>query len=199
MQRLGSSAGRPRSSIADSAILEAAFKLLCERGYAGTSVEAVAAEAGVGKMTIYRRYPTKPELTAAAISAHLNVEEVVFSGDTRADLARLAGETLDALFKGPTMALIGTFTVEQRNHPEFLEIFRRRISDPRRALMRSVLERGIAAGDVRPDIDIDLTIQFIAGVVLARYIHVGTPPPDGWIDTVLDALWRGISADAGSK
>ena len=200
MQPRPASRGRPRSAEADQAILEAAFKLLCERGFARTSVEAVAAEAGVGKTTIYRRYPTKPELAAAAITAHLNVELTPTTGDTRADLAVLLGETLGAVLKGPGMSLFGSFAVEQRNTPELLELFRRRISRPRRRLMSAVLKLGIERGHIRPDVDVDIAIDMVAGAAFARYIDHGSSAADGWIDTVLHMIFQGIGGDdAGAE
>ena len=60
--------GRPRSVEADQAILDATLRMLGTHGVAGTTIEGVAADAGVGKTTIYRRWPTKTDLIRAAIS-----------------------------------------------------------------------------------------------------------------------------------
>ena len=83
--------GRPRSCEADAAILDAATELFCELGYDGLSIEGVAAKAGVGKTTIYRRYPTKLDLVMAA-SIHMGAGKLpaLETGDLRADLISIA-------------------------------------------------------------------------------------------------------------
>ena len=63
--------GRPRSAEAEQAILDATLRMLGTQGVAGTTIEGVAADAGVGKTTIYRRWPTKTDLILAAISLSL--------------------------------------------------------------------------------------------------------------------------------
>ena len=79
--------GRPRSSEADRAILQTALRLLVEQGYDAMSIEGVASAAGVGKTTIYRRYPSKRELIVAAVSSLADTFSVpTESGDLRADL-----------------------------------------------------------------------------------------------------------------
>ena len=199
MQPRPTSRGRPRSLEADRAILEAAFKLLCERGFAHMSIEAVAAEAGVGKTTIYRRYANKLELAIAAVRAHLNVEEVPRTGDTRADLALLLDQTIAAVFDGPVMSLVGSFVVEKRTNPELLDVFRRRLGEPRRALMREVLRHGIGRGEVRPDVDLEVAIDMVGGAVFYTYIW-GSSSDENWAKKVLEIIFQGIGGDgAGAE
>ena len=86
-------AGRPRSTEADDAILDAALDQFCDFGYDGLSVERVAATAGVAKTTIYRRYPTKLDLVMAAIErAKEGARAPVGSGSLRDDLLVEAGD-----------------------------------------------------------------------------------------------------------
>src|SRR5256885_14111497 len=61
--------GRPRSEQAEQAIIEATLDLFAEQGFEGVCIEAVAARAGVGKATLYRRWPNKEELLLAALSS----------------------------------------------------------------------------------------------------------------------------------
>jgi AcrR family transcriptional regulator len=121
----------------DRAILAAAARLLREHGYSGMSVDAVAAEAGVGKAAIYRRYRDKADLAVAALVALREIGEVPDSGDTRKDLAELA-RRLRRAFDGVGMTMIGTLLAEERRNPELMERFRERAigagagrSDPR--------------------------------------------------------------------
>src|SRR4051794_40193012 len=78
--------GRPRDAQIDSGILEATRALLLEVGYAGVGMESVAARAGVGKPTVYRRYSTKAALVYEAVFGKTKVLDIPDSGDLRADL-----------------------------------------------------------------------------------------------------------------
>src|SRR5690242_3281955 len=68
-KQIHSISGRPRSTHADQAILQATLDLLAEVGYQSMSIEAIASRAGVGKTTIYRRYTSKEEIVADAIES----------------------------------------------------------------------------------------------------------------------------------
>ncbi len=72
--------GRPRSEDADRAILSAATELLAERGLGGMSMEEVAVRAGVGKATVYRRWPSRGAL---ALDAHDHVRLMGLYGHAR--------------------------------------------------------------------------------------------------------------------
>ena len=82
--------GRPRSEEADQAILDATLRMVGEHGVAGTTIEGVAAEAGVGKTTIYRRWPNKNDLILAAISNIVPPGDPPDTGTMAGDMAALA-------------------------------------------------------------------------------------------------------------
>ena len=82
--------GRPRSEQADQAILDATLRMLGTHGVGGTTIEGVAADAGVGKTTIYRRWPTKTDLILAAISNIVPPGEPPDTGSMAGDMAALA-------------------------------------------------------------------------------------------------------------
>lgn len=103
--------GRPRSADADRAILEAAFRSLTEGGYSQMSIEAVAADAGVGKTTIYRRYPTKRDLAAAAIAAMTFVAPPPTDQDIRTTLLGILRRGREVLVGARAMAMLGTLLV----------------------------------------------------------------------------------------
>src|SRR5947209_18539308 len=87
----GAQRGRPRSAEADRAILAAAVDLLAERGLAAMSIEEVAARAGVGKTTIYRRWPSKGLLALDAFVISFRAEQ------PQPDPGTLRGDLLSAL------------------------------------------------------------------------------------------------------
>jgi AcrR family transcriptional regulator len=183
--------GRPRSPEVDAAILEAAVRLMREQGYGRMSIEGVATAAGVGKAAIYRRYRDKADLAAAAVAALRDAGEVPDSGDARADLAELL-RRLRAAIEFAGFSVLGTMLVEERNHPVLLERFRERAIGPGRDQGRAVLERARERGELRPDADIDLALDMLAGSYFARHL-AGIRYPRDWEKRVVDALWRSIA------
>ena len=185
--------GRPRSREADKAILLAALRLLTEEGYLGMSIEAVAREANVGKPAIYRRYRDKADLAAAAIAAiGGDMTNPLNTGDSRADLVEFVQRVSETLPQ-VGVPLLGTIFAERERHPELHARFRERVTEPRRALARELLERGMARGDVRDDINVEVLVDHLIGASFARHI-TGPPPPPGWAEEVVSIIWPGITA-----
>ena len=167
--------GRPRNPATDKAILQSALKLLMERGYAGLSVERVAADAGVGKTTIYRRYESKEELAVAAVGALRDeMGPAPDTGCTKDDIVEMVVQNQSAMEHGPGFAMIGALLVEERRNPDLLGLFRERIIKPRRDDIVAVLQRGVDRGEVRYDIDLDIVVHAIMGSVLARHLFGAT-------------------------
>jgi AcrR family transcriptional regulator len=187
--------GRPRSPAADAAILATTIRLLTEQGYDAMSIDGVAAAAGVGKATIYRRYPGKRELVVAAISSiAATLPPPPDSGSTRNDLRVLIRQTLDVVARGGVgFAMMGTLLARERDDPELMALFRSRVLAPRLEVIDQLLRRGIDRGDVRPDIAIDVVPQAIVGAIFAGRV-IGASEDEPWLDTVFDTVWRGIAA-----
>lgn len=184
------SRGRPRSAEADQAIIQATLKLLGEQGYARMSIEAVAAEAGVGKTTIYRRYESKADLASAAVARLVDAENLPDSGSTRDDLLELINRMQRKFREGNGMNMIGTLLVEEQHNPKLLQLFRERVIGPRRSLLRIVMERGARRGEVRPDADFDSAIDALTGAYFARYL-AGLVPDEDWSERIVDTVWLG--------
>src|SRR3954470_15380507 len=158
--------GRPLDPEATRAIVAATVRLLGEHGYAGMSVEGVAAAAGVGKPAIYRRFADKRALVLAAIEDALEPIDGPDRGDARAE--RRAAMVGIPQAPEPYLALIGGLMAERLSHPELIAAFRERILLPRRELVRRIVRRGQARGDIRADVDPALAIDLLAGAWLAR-------------------------------
>src|SRR5579864_4738110 len=80
------SPGRPRDPGYDKAILGATLEILFEKGYAGLTIDGVAAKTGVGRPTIYRRWASKPALVIAALSQSVGLSPTPDTGTLRDDL-----------------------------------------------------------------------------------------------------------------
>jgi AcrR family transcriptional regulator len=186
---------RPRDPAVDDAIETAAAALLAERGFAGMSVEAVAAAAGVGKPAVYRRYRDKVALATAVVSAQLAPLEVPDLGDTRAELwlAVERGFPADA---EAYVGLIGGLIAEQERHPELIAAFREHVLLPRRAVVQGLIERGRARGDVRADVDAVAALDLLAGPLLAR-AFAGADTGPGWRRDAFATWWNLITERQG--
>ena len=184
--------GRPRDAGASREILKATIHLLANLGYAGVSIERVAAEAGVGKTTIYRRYSSKDELVVAALeSFRADIGSPPDTGSARADIVEMALQTQTALRSGPGLPLIGALLVEERRNPRLFNLVREQILRPRRDDLIAILGRGVNRGEVREDIDLELAAHAIMGLVLTRQILDG-PEPKEQLEEAIDTVWRGL-------
>ncbi len=183
--------GRPRSAAVDVAIIDAALRLLARDGFGRMSMDAVAAEAGVSKATLYLRYRDKADLATAALARLRESHEPTPTGDLRADLiARL--QRVQTYADAPSvMPLVGTCLAEEAHLPELLELFRRRSVEPRRDGLRAILMGGVASGELRPDLDVEVAIDLLMGTYQARYL-AGDDFPDTWAEGVVDTLLFGL-------
>jgi len=188
-------AGRPRNPALDPAILSAAARQLGELGYARMSLESVAAAAGTTVPSLRRRYRNKAELAAAVIGS-LRVEEPPTSAPTpRAHALAILENFHSNLRATPAMAILGSLLAEEERHPELLGLFKARIVEPRRALLRQAL----AAGDLPESADLDALTSMLIGSFYGRYVTIAGIPDD-WPDRVLSAIWPhgpGVTAVAG--
>jgi AcrR family transcriptional regulator len=183
--------GRPRDPATDRAILAAALELLRERGYQHMSIEAVAAAAGVGKPTIYRRFPSKAALVVAAIASLQPVQIGALPASTREAVELLMRGTAGALADPGGMAVLGTLLAERQREPELAEALRAQVFRPAIDRVRDILRAGQARGEVRQDIDPQAVIDMLFGSLLAR-AALGEPADPRWLSGVVDACWRGI-------
>jgi AcrR family transcriptional regulator len=177
-------AGRPRDPALDQAIVSAAARQLGEFGYARMSLESVAATAGTTVPSLRRRYRNKAEL-AAAVIVSLRVEEPPASAPTPRAHALAILENFHANLRAiPALAILGSLLAEEERHPELLHLFKSRIVEPRRALLRQAL----VAGDLPGSADPDTLTSMLIGSFYGRYVTIAGIPDD-WPDRVLSAIW----------
>ena len=191
--------GRPRERRADRAIVDAALEIFADEGYHALTIEAVAARAGVGKTTIYRRWPGKKELVIDAL-ATLNDDLPTLAPATTRDrllaaMRHMASRDSGTL-AGRIMPRMMTYSV---SHPDLYDEYFDRVIMPRRRRLQDVLRDGIARGELRADLDIDLATMAIVGPVLLQIHSPGFRPRHEDVPAgLLDIVWPGISAEDGS-
>ncbi|HKT04583.1 MAG TPA: TetR/AcrR family transcriptional regulator [Rugosimonospora sp.] len=186
--------GRPRSARADEAIIEAVLDLLAEGTSAeALSIEAVAARAGVGKATIYRRWSNKESLIVDAV-AKVKGEPPPLAGESlRDDLLALL-RPVDHGDNVRAGRIIPCLLSEIRRSPELRRCWQR-ITEPRRELIRGVLRRGIAADELRADLDIEMTLAMLMGPLIARNAMLWDPGIDTseLVSRLVDAVLAGAA------
>ncbi len=192
-QPCGRSPGRPRDEEATRAIHEAALRLLADHGYAGITMERVAAEAGVSRATVYRRYRDKADVVTAAVAADLGELPAQPSHDPRRALVRFL-EAFDARFASPCLAIIGTMLGGDED-PRGIDLHRERVIGPRAAYARSLLSRAQELGQLDAAADLDLALHMLVGAVFARRVH-GQASDRAWARRAVDTVWRGMAPSA---
>jgi AcrR family transcriptional regulator len=192
--------GRPRSAQAHKAIIDATLELLAEEGYQGLSIEAVAARAGVGKTTIYRRWSSKEELVMEAIR-HVQIEvPVMDTGNFRNDLAALLKTVYQGFMAHPYPflgKLVLEFIGEYQTNPEIFQDALTQLIFPRFQRFFHMVEQAQAREEIRGDIDPELVLELVAGSLYFRWVMRNLMPtsstsPVDWIEQVIDAIMQGI-------
>jgi AcrR family transcriptional regulator len=178
--------GRPRDTACDGAILAAVLDSFVEDGFDGLTVDRIAERAGVGRATIYRRWPTKADLVVDAIRKR-TFEEIrdPSTGDLAADVEAMLTQALAAM---SAERLVHVLQVEVQRHPELGETLRRDVFDERGAAFRQVFARAIDNGQLPSDADIDLLAQIGPAVIWHSLTILGRlPDPDlpGRLTTIL--------------
>lgn len=190
----GKPPGRPRNPETESRILQAALRQLAEDGYSRMSLDAVAAEARVSKPTMYRRWVSKADMATAALRTIQLSEPPVDTGSTVGDLAGTLRNFSRSLLRPNGMALIGTVLAEEAHTPELLRLFRERIVAPRRAMLKTILERAAQRGELRLGVDVDCVVNMLVGAFYARYLAT-SKIPSNFPAELAETIWGGIAAD----
>lgn len=184
--------GRPRSETAKTAILSAARVLLSEGGLGSVTMEAVADRAGVGKPTVYRWWPNRHAVAMAALMnddlpavrshAGLSVEAAL-----KRQLLAIATELSSATGRHITMLIAAS-----ESESELAKAFRSHFVLAKRAAGRSILERGVAAGELRAGLDLDVALDLLYGPIFFRLLIGHAPIDKPFVGHLLDQVIQGL-------
>jgi AcrR family transcriptional regulator len=172
--------GRPRDPRHDRAILEATLEMLQEQGYGGLTIEGVAARAGVGRPTIYRRWPSKPALVVAALvqSPRLALP-APNTGSLRRDLIAVQRHQVELMSTPDTRRITAGLIADLADDPELADTYLSQYVAPRRATVWQVLQRGVERGELAADVDLAFIYDLLVGPLFMRAVVWGQPlPPD---------------------
>lgn len=175
-----------RGEAREAAILRATIELLAEVGYDQMSMDAVAAGARSSKATIYRRWPGKAELVAAAIKAHAGREPgIPDAGGLRDDLLAVLRTMRDSL-TGQNAALILGLMTAMRRDAELAGTVREQMLNEKRAAFRTVIQRALARGELPATVDHDLLVEVSSAMLFSRLFVTGDPLDDRFVRHLVD-------------
>jgi AcrR family transcriptional regulator len=185
---------RRRGPALEDAILEAAYAELSEIGYTTFTVEGVAARAGTGKASIYRRWPTKQQLVLDALCAKLpSPTECGFAPDlddsvTTVDALRSVATTISAILRSPAGDAMRSVKCEAAVDPELAKAVDDRFQAPRRAALLALLQRGVARGEVRPEAVCPLVADVLPAMLAHRLLLMREPLTEADVAGIVDAV-----------
>ena len=187
-------AGRPRSEAARLAILQAAQDLLEQGGLPAVTMEGVAARAKVGKPTVYRHFNNRHELAMAALM-QASRGEVPSAPDTDPLLAlkqQLFG--IAALFESPTGRFVTSVLASGHGETEISKAFRSHFVQARRDYGRALLQHAVDRGEIRPETDLEATVDQLYGAIFYRLLMGHAPVSRPFIATLFDQVMLGVQS-----
>jgi AcrR family transcriptional regulator len=184
--------GRPRSAEADEAILDAAVDVFIECGWDGLTIEGVAARAGVGKTTIYRRYPSRVALLLAAAQRLAQEKSTVAdTGTLRGDLVAVVENFLGMLTTSRTGRAIPVMVAATARNPELASAYTAFIAE-RRAASGQPIERAIRRGELPIDVDVSLALDLLVAPVFYRAFVSRDPIDETYVTNLVDSVLRAL-------
>ena len=186
-------AGRPRSAAAHEAILAAAIALTREVGFDALAMDAVAARAGVGKATVYRRWKTKESLIAEALERFARGIPVPDTGALEDDLRTVMRGSMRMYQDPATAALLSGLVAAMARSASIAKAVRSGFVAARRDAMHQVLARGIARGELARGTDIQLALDMLSGPLLYRALISGRKIDARMIGGIVGVVLRGFA------
>lgn len=186
--------GRPRSAAANGAILDASIALVRELGYDAVSMDGIAARAGVGKATVYRRWDGKETLVAEAIQRLMSeAMRVPDTGATAGDVRALM-RVAEGMYGDPaTPMLLSGLVAAMARSERIARAVRSSFVASWRDAMRVVLARGVLRGDLRRSVDLELALDLLSGPPLHRALIGGRRIDRAFMRGVVDVVLRGLA------
>ena len=188
---------RPRSEESRQSILRSTLKLLTQDGgFPELSIEAIAADANVGKTTVYRWWPTKAALVADAFFASAE-EELQFpnTGSVQKDMS-LQMRRLIRIFRSQRGKVVAALLAGGQSDPELIEAFRDRFLWPRRRQAYQTLQRGIDRGELPADSDLDLILDSLYGPIYMRFLIRHDKLDESFADEICGLVLQGLKRRA---
>lgn len=184
--------GRPRCEKTKEAILTAAYNLLLENGFRAATIERIAEKAGISKATIYKWWPNK---AAVVVDGFLNAANMKLpipdTGSTVKDMLIQVNNFVKFLMSKEGN-VITEIIAEGQTDPKVAEAYRTIYFKPRRNISKQILERGISRGELRKDLNIEVSIDLIWGPVFYRLMITGEIIDSTFVENIVNYVLEGI-------
>jgi AcrR family transcriptional regulator len=182
--------GRARDPGIDSRVVAAAARQLAAYGYDGLTVAAVAEEAGTTRQAVYRRWPGKAELAAAALAAFADLAAGTESADPFGDLVAELSDFQQGVSRPGGMSLVGAM-LQDGVENSVRARYQAQVIAPRRRRLRLIFERAQGLGLIDADADLEVALTLCTGSWYARALAGAAPPPD-WPQRTAALVWRAV-------
>lgn len=162
--------GRPSDEAIDRALIESARAEFNERGYHAMSMESIAARAGVSKVSLYRRWPSKSAVVAELFGLMGEDSPADDRGSLEADIRALLGRLMGSSDAASAGRIVMRTMGEISGDPGLLALYRDRLFAPRVEQMRAIVERARARGELRAGMATDIACAMVAGPLFLYYL-----------------------------
>jgi len=184
--------GRPRDQAVDQAVMEAVLDGLEEVGLASLSMEAIAARAGVGKATIYRRWSSKEDLVIDVVAGLVGAIPVPLDGDIRTSLIEVLKRFRAFMSKMAAGAVFPWLVGEVAAGTEVGRHYAEAVILPRQQALAGVIQAAVDRGELRADLDVKMAVQLLMGpALMQRLLGPFLEQDEQWEENLVDALLRG--------
>ncbi|GAA1796691.1 TetR/AcrR family transcriptional regulator [Brevibacterium celere] len=183
--------GRPLDPELTDRVLAAVRAEVAEHGFMNLRIESIATTVGCGKTAIYRRWPTKPELVAAAILDTLELGEMPDTGDVVDDLVAHAWQNIENFRRSLGVRTHGNGLLLAMFNMDVIPLISADFMEERHARGRAILARAVDRGQMSAALDHDLILDALAGLTLfTMTLRTESPPPD---DAALTDRYRTLA------
>jgi AcrR family transcriptional regulator len=186
--------GRPQGDEVKVAILKAANELLEEQGFAGFTIEAVAARSRAARSTIYRWWPSRGALAMAGFLSETG-PKIAYRW-TKSPIADIKEQMMlvATVYGGKVGRTISAIVAQGQGDKESLRALLDGYVRPRRDEAKRVLMRGIECGELRKDIDLEIVVDSLYGPIWYRILVPHAPLSAEWAAKLADQVFRGLRA-----
>jgi AcrR family transcriptional regulator len=187
-------AGRPRDLAATALVLQTTLDLLDEEGFAHLTIQKIVQRSGVAKTTIYRRWPNVASIVMDAFLSDMASVSPISMKETATETVRTSMRLFARTLKTRRGQLLRALLSRAQYDQDLKEAFWLRWIKPRRDAMTEVLRRGVATGEFRRGLDLDIVIDGFYGPIYYRLLVPYADLSNSYIDSLARNLLRGIAS-----
>jgi AcrR family transcriptional regulator len=186
-------AGRPRSEQSRTAVLRATSELMRELGLRAMTTDEIANRSGVSKATIYKWWPNKYAVAVEAFLSEMAIQSAdPDTGSAHEDFRRVL-RGLIRFYRSKSGRAYAQLVGEAQFDPQIGAVLRDRLVGARRETMRTILDRGVARGELRPDVEPEIAIDLIFGPAMYRLVAGHAPLNNASADSIVATAMRGMA------